>query len=80
MAACFEHLTKCDDGGDAAASDRSHLQLPLNSAVRLQDEISTPAIIQMLLEGAENVTHQVIIISFFKFWNFHFFKSIFLNT
>lgn len=55
----LNHVFNYDDGGDAAASDRSHLQLPLNSAVRLQDEISTPAIIQMLLEGAENVTHQV---------------------
>ena len=48
----------------SVGTERSSLQLHLNTASEIQEEISTPAIIQMLLEGTENVTDQVTITSF----------------
>jgi len=44
----------------SVGTERSSLQLHLNTASEIQEEISTPAIIQMLLEGTENVTDQVL--------------------
>ena len=58
-------LTALNDASDqtAASTNRDNLQLELNSIIETQEEINTPAIIQMLLEDTENAANQVTIIT-----------------
>jgi len=53
-------LTALNDASDqtAASTNRDNLQLELNSIIETQEEINTPAIIQMLLEDTENAANQ----------------------